>query len=93
MMQGMLFTEAKEPKEGTDNHRVLEKLRERRFDYVCGTHFLQLFIKDYAQRIHDLKNMGHRIESAYCKEHPYWNHGHKGNVAMYSLKEFKEAPF
>ena len=48
----MLFTEAKEPKEGTDNHRVLEKLRERRFDYVCGTHFLQLFIKDYAQRRH-----------------------------------------
>ncbi len=85
--------EVKEPKQGTDSYRVLEKLREHRHDWVCGTTFQKMFIPTYSQRIADLRKMGHGIHAAQCRDHMFWHHDHKGNVAMYSLTDFEEAPF
>jgi len=90
-MQYMRVT--KVPNEGTDSHRVLERLREANWDWVCGVTFQRMFLPTYAQRISDLRKMGYGIQAAQCRDHEYWNHNHRGNVAMYRLTDDEEAPF
>lgn len=61
--------------------RILNDLRERRPNYVCGAEWYAKFTPTYAQRISlDIKPRGYVIESRRCKRHV-----HIGSVHEYKL--------
>ena len=72
----------------SDKQRILDILKRHEGEWVCSMIFFrELFIKDYAQRIAELRAVQHNIEGEKCKLH---NH----KPFMYKLnKVFDERLF
>ena len=65
----------------TDKQKILNRLNQANHNYVCSSVFLREdYVKDYAQRIADLRNLGHKITGKKCDRE---GHSHKMN--MYKL--------
>jgi len=65
----------------TDKQKILNRLNQANYNYVCSSVFLKEdFVKDYAQRIADLRKKGYKIYGTKCK---FEGHSHKLN--MYKL--------
>jgi len=64
----------------TDKQRIKNMLFKNEGQWVCSQIFFrELFIKDYAQRISDLRSMGLDIEGKACDQH-----GHKMYMYKYN---------
>ena len=64
-----------------DKDRIYDVLKRNEGTWVCsGIFFRELFIKDYAQRISDLRSKGHDIEGIKCDQHDH-------RLFMYKLKK------
>jgi hypothetical protein len=67
----------------TDKEKILNRLTAANHNYVCSSVFLREdFVKDYAQRISDLRKKGYKISGTKCEIE---GHSHKMN--MYKLLE------
>ena len=66
-----------------DREKILMRLYRANHTYVCSSVFLREdYVKDYAQRIKDLRDRGHKISGKKCDKQ---GHSHKMN--MYKLLE------
>ena len=75
-------TQTKKP----DYLRILEVLQRNEGTFVCSNVFFrELFIKDYAQRIADLRSKGYDIEGIKCNQHD-----HKINMYKLTKKDYTE---
>lgn len=55
-----------------DKDRIYDVLKRNEGTFVCSSIFFrELFVKDYAQRISDLRSKGHEIEGIKCDQHDH----------------------
>jgi hypothetical protein len=65
----------------TDRETIYNILRRNENTFVCSGVFLRdYFIKDYAQRISELRAKGHKIDGMKCNEHNHKLFMYKLNV-------------
>ena len=75
-------TQTKKP----DYLRILEVLQRNEGTFVCSNVFFrELFIKDYAHRIADLRSKGYHIDGRKCDQHD-----HKINTYKLIKKDYTE---
>lgn len=56
----------------SDKQRILNILRRSENEWVCSMVFMrELFIKDYAQRISELRSDNHNIDGERCMIHDH----------------------
>lgn len=55
-----------------DKDRIYDVLKRNEGTFVCSSIFFrELFVKDYAQRIADLRAKGYEIEGIKCDQHDH----------------------
>lgn len=68
----------------SDKQRILNVLKRHEGEWVCSTVFLrEFYIKDYAQRIAELRAAKHNIDGETCKLHGHKPYMYKLNKVFY----------
>ena len=68
----------------SDKQRILNVLQKHEGEWVCSMVFLrELFIKDYAQRIAELRAAEHNIDGEKCTLHDHKPFMYKLNKVFY----------
>jgi len=73
----------------SDKQTIFNILKRNENTYVCSSVFIfENRIKDYAQRISELRAKGHKIDGMQCTEHNHKLHMYKLCVEYYAESLF-----